>query len=186
MYPIAIRSTSMYGRIEQTCSSITWNRRYAPFFLAWLRFSNNLLLYSSVGSPDSKVRGGNMGPVWGREDPDGPHVGPMNFAIWGIYISFEECVMHHGEQGPKGSQWIYGLQRTTHFNQAAIFIILNRRPWYHTQSSTTERSSGCQFYRWVQVLACWYYSLWKSGVISCCPCPDWRVRGSSLSLWMPS
>ena len=31
--------------------------------------------------PDSKVRGANMGPIWGRQDPGGPHVGPMNFAI---------------------------------------------------------------------------------------------------------
>ena len=35
------------------------------------------------GDPDSKVHGANMGPIWGRQDPDGPHVGPMNFAIWG-------------------------------------------------------------------------------------------------------
>ena len=35
-----------------------------------------------VGSPDSKVDGVNMGPIWGRQDPGGPHVGPMNFAIW--------------------------------------------------------------------------------------------------------
>ena len=34
--------------------------------------------------PDSKVRGANMGPIWGRQDPGGPHVGPMNFAIWVI------------------------------------------------------------------------------------------------------
>ena len=32
--------------------------------------------------PDSKVRGANMGSIWGRQDPGGPHVGPMNFAIW--------------------------------------------------------------------------------------------------------
>ena len=32
--------------------------------------------------PDSKVRWANMGPIWGRQDPGGPHVGPMNFAIW--------------------------------------------------------------------------------------------------------
>ena len=31
--------------------------------------------------PYSKVHGANMGPIWGRQDPDGPHVGPMNFAI---------------------------------------------------------------------------------------------------------
>ena len=32
--------------------------------------------------PDSKVHGANMGPIWGRQDPGGPIVGPMNFAIW--------------------------------------------------------------------------------------------------------
>ena len=32
--------------------------------------------------PDSKVPGANMGPIWGLQDPGGPHVGPMNFAIW--------------------------------------------------------------------------------------------------------
>ena len=31
--------------------------------------------------PDSKVHGANMGPIWGRQDPGGPHVGPMNIAI---------------------------------------------------------------------------------------------------------
>ena len=31
--------------------------------------------------PDSKVHGVNMGPIWGRQDPGGPHGGPMNFAI---------------------------------------------------------------------------------------------------------
>ena len=32
--------------------------------------------------PDSKIHGADMGPIWGRQDPGGPHVGPMNFAIW--------------------------------------------------------------------------------------------------------
>ena len=32
--------------------------------------------------PDSNVHGANMEPIWGRQDPGGPHVGPMNFAIW--------------------------------------------------------------------------------------------------------
>ena len=31
--------------------------------------------------PDSTVHGANMGPIWGRQDPGGPHVGPMNLAI---------------------------------------------------------------------------------------------------------
>ena len=32
--------------------------------------------------PDSKVDGVNMGPIWGRQDPGGPHVVPINLAIW--------------------------------------------------------------------------------------------------------
>ena len=33
-----------------------------------------------LSDPDSKVHGTNMGPIWGRQDPGGLHVGPMNFA----------------------------------------------------------------------------------------------------------
>ena len=35
----------------------------------------------SLARPDSKVGGANMGPIWGRQDPGGPHVGAMNFTI---------------------------------------------------------------------------------------------------------
>ena len=27
-----------------------------------------------------------MGPTWGRQDTGGPHIGPMNLAIWVAYI----------------------------------------------------------------------------------------------------
>ena len=30
------------------------------------------------------VHGANMGPIWGRQDPGGPHFRPMNFAIWDV------------------------------------------------------------------------------------------------------
>ena len=36
--------------------------------------------------PDSKVHGANMGPIWGRQDIRGPHVGPINFAIWAALL----------------------------------------------------------------------------------------------------
>ena len=42
-----------------------------------------MLLSGSSTVPDSKVHGANMGAIWGRQDPGGPHVGPMNIAIWG-------------------------------------------------------------------------------------------------------
>ena len=35
--------------------------------------------------PDSEARGAYMGPTWGRQDPGGSHVGPMNFAIRAIF-----------------------------------------------------------------------------------------------------
>ena len=37
---------------------------------------------SLVLIPGSKVHGANMRPTWGRQDPGGPHVGPMKIAIW--------------------------------------------------------------------------------------------------------
>ena len=38
-------------------------------------------------NPDNKVHGANMGPIWGRQDPGGPHVGPVNFAVWAVHLS---------------------------------------------------------------------------------------------------
>ena len=43
--------------------------------------------------PDSKVHEANMGPIWGRQDPGGPHVGPRNFAT-------RDCIwINRGYQG---------------------------------------------------------------------------------------
>ena len=61
-------------------------------------------------NPDSKVHGANMGPIWGCQDPGGPHIGPVNFAIlerirnekyypfttWNIQLQTNsKCVEHH-------------------------------------------------------------------------------------------
>ena len=43
----------------------------------------------SDGYSDSKVYGANMGPIWGRQDPGGPHVGPTNLDIWVQLVSRE-------------------------------------------------------------------------------------------------
>ena len=34
--------------------------------------------------PESTFHGAKMGPSWDRQDPVGPHVGPMNFDIWAV------------------------------------------------------------------------------------------------------
>ena len=43
----------------------------------------------------SKVRGANTGSNWGRQNPGGPHVGPMNFAIWNLRCHQREQSCHH-------------------------------------------------------------------------------------------
>ena len=43
--------------------------------------------------PDSKAHGANMGPIWGRQAPGGPHVDPMNLAIWAVSQTFHPMVM---------------------------------------------------------------------------------------------
>ena len=54
--------------------------------------TNNLVMpqrsFIRQYNPDSKIHGANMGAIWGRQDPVGPHVGPMNFAIWDYIIYF--------------------------------------------------------------------------------------------------
>ena len=46
----------------------------------------------SIGIPDSKVHGANMGPTWGQQDPGGPHVGHVNLVIWDILIHKLELI----------------------------------------------------------------------------------------------
>ena len=55
---------------------IKWDEARIPFH------SKCIALDGYHDFPDSKAHGANMGPIWGRQDPGGPHIGPMNFAIW--------------------------------------------------------------------------------------------------------
>ena len=45
---------------------------------------------------DSKVHVANMGPIWDRQDPGGPHVGPMNFALWtSLCALIVDCIIRN-------------------------------------------------------------------------------------------
>ena len=48
--------------------------------MVWARLNKKKMVYGR--HPDGKVQGAYMGPIWVQQDPGGPHVGPMNFAIW--------------------------------------------------------------------------------------------------------
>ena len=49
---------------------------------------------NNIANPDSKVHGANMGSIWDRQDTDGPHVGPVNFAIWEAFHLKASAPMH--------------------------------------------------------------------------------------------
>ena len=50
-------------------------------------FEERCHIFENNNIPVSKVQGTNMGPIWGRQDPGGPHVGSMNLAIWEGYTN---------------------------------------------------------------------------------------------------
>ena len=91
-------------------------------------------IYASVGLnelngirqdifPDSKVHGANMGPTWVLSAPDGPHVGPMNFAIRVVLI------FHTTETACEIIEWL-------HHDPATLFCYPNwlcntRDPLWH-------------------------------------------------------
>ena len=58
--------------------------------MLWQKFKWILTLIAMSMDPDSNVHGANMGPISGRQDPGGPHVGPLNFAIW-VPLPINRC-----------------------------------------------------------------------------------------------
>ena len=61
--------------------------------------------------PDSKVHGANMGPIWGRQDPGGPHVGPMNFVIW-VFLEKSSAILNDVIKSPSGSKYHQNEKKT--------------------------------------------------------------------------
>ena len=61
-----------------------WGQALATTYISNLRHEVKLRY------PDSKFHGSNMGPAWVLSAPDGPNVGPMNFAIR-VYTPIFSC-----------------------------------------------------------------------------------------------
>ena len=67
--------------------------------------------------PDSKLHGANLGPIWGRQDPGGPHVGPMNFAIWAVNRKTDQGWIQIGE-----SHWEVARECCEGFSPSEILV----------------------------------------------------------------
>ena len=86
-------SHKVCGKVYNTCvrsamlhDGETWGPN--AFELEWIRSNDRVICWISgtkdrdeIPSPDSKVHGANMEPIWGRQDPGEPYVGPKNLAI---------------------------------------------------------------------------------------------------------
>ena len=55
--------------------------------------------------PNSKVHGANMGPIWVLWAPDGPHVGPMNLAIWVLLWMVSLIILSRYQHGLLDHCW---------------------------------------------------------------------------------
>ena len=69
--------------------------------LTWKMFPFDDIImdyHRQTNIPDSKVHRANMGPIWVLSASDGPHVGPMNLAIW-------DAVSIHKRQDPHWLKW---------------------------------------------------------------------------------
>ena len=69
----AIRSTSIRYRSDAKVSRylIDIDSRAFAIWRGDLRITSWYSIWNIT--PDSKVHGANMGPIWGRQDPVGPH-----------------------------------------------------------------------------------------------------------------
>ena len=81
---ITILSTAMqWLRQTPTLYSQKESHFYPPQVNYWGRFSSNL-----DNTPDSKVHGAHMGPIWGWQDPGGPMLAP-----WTLLSGTDNVIM---------------------------------------------------------------------------------------------
>ena len=82
--PQTDRRTDGQGETSIPSFQLRWSGGYNEWHIcAKSSFSTAYtaaLIHNEI--PDSIVYWANMGPSWGRQDPAGPHVGPMNLVIW--------------------------------------------------------------------------------------------------------
>ena len=81
--------------VRGPCKNV-WRKWVSSVFWHTCVSDNKMLTDTAFNYPDSKVHGANMGPIWGRQDPGGPHVSSMNFFIWvNFYHSFYSTAFNY-------------------------------------------------------------------------------------------
>ena len=91
-----------------------------------------LLLFT----PDGMVHEASMGPNWDRQDPGGPQVGPMNFAIWNVIPPKLTTSRLPTTHSPITQPFWYFAQSTValhHWPHSPICIHVHKYSHRHTQ-----------------------------------------------------
>ena len=65
-------------RLNKRLSKQSWGWWFETLSRSLWRHCNDDAMYHEA----DHLHGANMGPIWGRQDPDGPHAGPMNYLKW--------------------------------------------------------------------------------------------------------
>ena len=55
--------------------------------------------HTTEGPSDSEIHEANMGPTWVLSAAGGPHVGPMNFAIWVPFPEHQQALWWSNKHG---------------------------------------------------------------------------------------
>ena len=101
-YAIVLIVTSLQWIFSKIClykphSSLVMDRQQVSFITSKLDYVQCGHMCNPI--PDRKVHGASMGPIWDRQDPGGPHVGPINFALWDVIldraITVPACIRSH-------------------------------------------------------------------------------------------
>ena len=80
-----LKTVDIFQDVNATCIAISHPAKCMEIYTTRsAKFQTKKLNQMRYNYPDSEVHGANIGPIWGRQGPGGPHVGPMNFAILGL------------------------------------------------------------------------------------------------------
>ena len=117
-----------------------------------------------VSIPDSKVHGTNMGPIWGQQDPGGPHVGPMNFAIW------DHCTCHWPRVVWCQVRYIAEKVWVPYMCMTAMLMVVNvhyRSQLFYQLQKSISINVRFKNYHPNQKLT-WHTQWWKGNMPFCC------------------
>ena len=100
-----------------------------------------------------------MGSIWGRQDPDRPQAGPMNFAIWVCHITtqvYHQAILSwYIYSGIKTAQWRWQSGKLVTSGDTRVLHPRSHRCYQHKHISTYKRCLWAWQCYAVNKVICW-------------------------------